>query len=85
MKTLRLVGMVLFAILVCVNFSSCDEKKSKSQINSEINDLNRRIRNLENEIPTARQYGNSEQAERMEDNLNNYKIQVDELNRQLVK
>ena len=77
--------MALFAVLMCVNLSSCGNKKSKSQINSEINDLNRRIRTLENEIPIVHQYGNREQAERMEDNLRNYKIQVDELNRQLVK
>ena len=77
--------MALFAVLMCVNLSSCGNKKSKSQINSEINDLNRRIRTLENEIPIVHQYGNRVQAERMEDNVRNYKIQVDELNRQLVK
>ena len=85
MKTFRFVGMVLFTVLMCVNLSSCGGKKSKSQIESEINDLNRRIRTLENEIPTQRQYGNKDMTERMEDNLKNYQIQVDELNRQLVK
>ena len=85
MKTFRMVGIALMAVLMCANLSSCGEKKSKSQINSEINNLNNRIRTLKEEIPIARQYGNREQAERMEDNLKNYQIQVDELNRQLVK
>ena len=85
MKTMKSIIILCLSIFISTCFVSCNQKKSKADIQYEINDLNRRIRTLEQEIPAQRQYGNREKAEQMEDNLRNYKIQVDELNRQLVK
>ena len=85
MKRMKSIIILCLSIFMSTYFVSCNQKKSKADIQSEINDLNRRIRTLEQEIPAQRQYGNREKAEQMEDNLRNYKIQVDELNRQLVK
>ena len=85
MKKIKIVVVLCLSIFVSVILVSCNQKKSKADIQYEINDLNRRIRTLEQEIPVQWQCGNRENAERMEDNLRNYKIQVDELNRQLVK
>ncbi|MBQ2885079.1 MAG: hypothetical protein IJE43_15195 [Alphaproteobacteria bacterium] len=85
MKTIKYTVILSLILFTSVNFISCNQRKSKETIQYEINNLNNRIRTLEQEIPTQRQYGNKENVERMEDNLRNYKIQVDELNRQLVK
>ena len=85
MKRMKSIIILCLSIFMSTCFVSCSQKKSKADIQYEINDLNRRIRTLEQEIPAQRQYGNTEKAEQMEDNLRNYKIQVDELNRQLVK
>lgn len=85
MKTIKYTVILSLILFTSVNFMSCNQKKSKEDIQYEINDLNRRIRTLEEEIPVQRQYGNREMVEQMEDNLRNYRIQVDELNRQLVK
>ena len=85
MKRIKALVILCLSIFISLNFTSCNPKKSKEDIQYEINDLNRRIRTLEQEIPVQRQYGNREMVERMEDNLRNYRIQVDELNRQLVK
>ena len=86
MKRIKALVILCLSIFISLNFTSCNPKKSKEDIQYEINDLNRRIRNLEHEIPLIKQSGSSREiVERMEDNLHNYKIQVDELNRQLVK
>lgn len=85
MKRMRYIIILCLSIFISINFVSCNQRKSKEDIQYEINDLNRRIRTLEQEIPVQRQYGNKDKADQMEDNLRNYKIQVDELNRQLVK
>lgn len=85
MKRMRNLVILCLSIFISINLASCNPKKSKEDIQYEINDLNRRIRTLEQEIPIQRQYGNREMVERMEDNLRNYRIQVDELNRQFVK
>ena len=82
---MKSIILLLLSIFISINFVSCNQRKSKVDIQYEINDLNRRIRTLEQEIPVQRQYGNREKVEQMEDNLRNYRIQVDELNRQLVK
>ena len=77
---------ICLSILISAILVSCNQgRKSKEDIQFEINYLNGRIRTLEQEIPIQRRYGNREMVERMEDNLRNYKIQVDELNRQLVR
>lgn len=85
MKRVKSIILLFLSIFISINFVSCNQRKSKEDIQYEINDLNRRIRTLEQEIPVQRQYGNRERVEQMEDNLRNYRIQVDELNRQLVK
>lgn len=85
MKRVKSIILLFLSIFLFINFVSCNQRKSKVDIQYEINDLNRRIRTLEQEIPVQRQYGNREKVEQMEDNLRNYRIQVDELNRQLVK
>lgn len=85
MKRVKSIILLFLSIFLSINFVSCNQRKSKVDIQYEINDLNRRIRTLEQEIPVQRQYGNREKVEQMEDNLRNYRIQVDELNRQLVK
>ena len=85
MRKILTIGILCLSIFLSVNLVSCTQRKSKEDIQHEINDLNRRIRNLEREIPIQRQYGSRTTVEQMEDNLKNYKIQVDELNRQLVK
>lgn len=85
MKRVKSIILLFLSIFISINFVSCNQRKSKEDIQYEINDLNRRIRTLEQEIPVQRQYGNREMVEQMEDNLRNYRIQVDELNRQLVK
>ena len=82
---MKSIILLLLSIFISINFVSCNQRKSKVDIQYEINDLNRRIRTLEQEIPVQRQYGNREKVEQMEDNLRNYRIQVDELSRQLVK
>ena len=85
MKRVKSIILLFLSIFLFINFVSCNQRNSKVDIQYEINDLNRRIRTLEQEIPVQRQYGNREKVEQMEDNLRNYRIQVDELNRQLVK
>ena len=85
MKRVKSIILLFLSIFISINFVSCNQRKSTEDIQYEINDLNRRIRTLEQEIPVQRQYGNREMVEQMEDNLRNYRIQVDELNRQLVK
>ena len=85
MKRVKSIILLFLSIFLFINFVSCNQRKSKVDIQYEINDLNRRIRTLEQEIPVQRQYANREKVEQMEDNLRNYRIQVDELNRQLVK
>ena len=85
MKRVKSIILLFLSIFLFINFVSWNQRKSKVDIQYEINDLNRRIRTLEQEIPVQRQYGNREKVEQMEDNLRNYRIQVDELNRQLVK
>lgn len=85
MKRVKSIILLFLSIFLSINFVSCNQRKSKVDIQYEINGLNRRIRTLEQEIPVQRQYGNREKVEQMEDNLRNYRIQVDELNRQLVK
>lgn len=85
MRTIKNIIILSLSIFVVVNFASCGGGKSKQQIENEINDLHGRIRVLNREIPRERKAGNLNRAEQMENNLRNYQIQLDELNRQLVK
>ena len=85
MRIIKYVSFLFLAFLVSLNLVSCGGGKSKSQIEYEINDLHGRIRTLKREIPRHREAGDIYRVEQMENNLRNYQIQLDELNRQLVK
>lgn len=85
MRTVKYIAYLFLAILVSSSFVSCGGGKSKSQLEYEINDLHGRIRTLKKEIPQYREAENIYKVEQMENNLRNYQIQLDELNRQSVK
>lgn len=86
----------LFFLSFCIlTMLSCGGgSKSKEQIQSEINELHSRINTLEQEIPRTQWYIDNDanpnntdlegQIKEMKNNLRDYKIQLDELNRQLV-
>lgn len=84
--------LLLFSI---VSLLSCGGgTKSKEEIQKEINELHSRINTLESEIPKTQWYIDNDanpnntdlegQIREMKNNLRDYKIQLDELNRQLV-
>jgi len=82
-------------IIISLLLTSCNGSgKSKEQIQREINELHSRVNTLEEEIPRIQWYIDNDvnpnhsnlngQIREMKDNLRDYKIQLDELNRQLV-
>ena len=84
----------LLILVAVASFLSCGgNTQSKQEIQAKINDLHSRISVLEQEIPRVRrdiangvnpEYTTPQQLQEMENNLHDFKIQLDELNRQLV-
>ena len=47
MRSFKLIGTALFAVLLCVNFISCNKEYDDSIINDRIDDLENRVYKLE--------------------------------------